>query len=565
MVSSPNSHYYRACDNCHVRKVKCGHSQPCPRCRRLNLECTYDRFRRKKGPAGRRIEILRHNSSTIDDSVKDTETPIEARISEEYQSSPCLLSSPHLLDLSPNNNTNSPFDSITTGMTAHQMLLQEDLPNSILSDFPVNSESTPFHIEIGLTKLCPELIEVDSGTVDSLVHSYARGMSKYYPLLDSATLLARLRTYENEQDIGFGALVRSICAFVLVQPVFKRHISLQSKATAQERVGLAQTLMDNAIAMRNMNPLFAENPNMDSILTSFFLFASFFHLQFPHAAWLRLREAVTMAEIFYAQSAYDETVKVEEREKRDLLHTMLAVTEHAFAVQRRYKLSKNLVSRLQTFPALHQSQLRATFGVKKLVSLFGVIKVDILECWNEKCGAHTGSKCTKMTQERALDMHRLISEVYHNSTTDVDLLSEAQKADITISQQWLHNRLWNVCHSHGLLNEDTTCVGHREMSLTYAIDIAQETIRISREFTMESLEVHGIGMLGKLYDIASSVVMLISSYPLLARSRMEDCKLAPSDMEVLNQFIALLATFGGGQHAYLVPLMMDVANLPQLS
>ncbi|KAK9235573.1 hypothetical protein V1525DRAFT_381304 [Lipomyces kononenkoae] len=555
MVSTTSSDYSRACDNCHVRKVKCGHSHPCPRCRRLNLECSYNRFRKKKGPPGRRIALLRHNSSTVEEVFNDTDTLIEERINEECKSSP------QLPDLSP-NIINSSFDSIATVMAGHETLFQQDLLDSILSDYPASSESVPFNDEIRLSKLCLELVEVDSGTMDSLVRSYAKGMSKYYPLVDSTTLLARLRTHENAQNLAFGALVRSICAFVLVQPVFKHDIVLQNKTTLHQRLGLAQTLMDSALAMRNMNPLFAENPNTDSILTSFFLFASFFHLQLPQAAWLRLREAVTMAEILDVQSHYDETVPVEERQKRALLYTMLTVTEHAFAVQRRYTLTKNLLSRLQNFPALHQSHLHAAFGVTKLVSLFGVIKVDILECWNEKCGAHTGS-CTKMTRERALDMHRLISEAYHDKTTDVDLLSEAQKADITISQQWLHNRLWNVCHSHGLLN--ATSVGHREMSFTYAIDIAQETMRISREFTMESLEVHGIGMLGKLNDIASTVVMLLSTYPSLVMARMEDCTLEPSDMEVLNQFIALLATFGGGQHPYLVPLMTAVSCLPQSS
>ncbi|KAK9373647.1 uncharacterized protein V1513DRAFT_381910 [Lipomyces chichibuensis] len=559
MASSPNSHHDRACDQCSSRKVKCGRSLPCPRCINLSLECSYIRSRKKKGPPGNRIGLIRLKSSYPSEEVANfTRTPFEDGINEP--GSPLTLSS---WQLSPSN-----MDSLSltarTGMTPNKMLLQSDFFNTLFSDIPANSESTLFSDEYDQTQLVPKLVNVDNRTMDSLVHSYTWRWSKYHPLVDCTSLLARLGARENIRNLDFGALVLSICAFVLLQPGFKCDNVRLDKTTLRERTRLAQTLMDDAIAMRNMDPSFVERPTVDSILTSFFLFACYFNLQLPHSAWLRLREAVTLSEIMEAQSVGDETTSVEEREKRANLYRILAVTEHAVAVQLRYELSQNLPSRLQMSAissAGYQSQFGATFGMTKLVSLFSIISVDMLDCWNEKCAADSGC-CTRITMKRALDMHRLISEVYDDTTTGHNLVSEAQIADITISQRWLHNRLWNVCHYHGLL-QDEELADSREMSLSYAIDIARDTMRISKKFTMENLEVHGIGMIGKLYDIASTAIKLMSSYPLLRNSRIEDCKLVPSDMEVLNQFIALLATFGGGQHPYLVPLMMAVANLPR--
>ncbi|KAK9428959.1 hypothetical protein V1505DRAFT_357300 [Lipomyces doorenjongii] len=561
MLSSPDALHDRACDQCFLRKVKCGRSSPCPRCSTLSLECSYIRSRKKKGPPGKRIGIIRLKSSNVGEEVTNfIRTPIGAEIIEESQSI-LSRSSPQLSYLSP-SNMDSRSVTAGTGMTANQMLLQSDFLNSLFADFPANSGSALFSDD-DLTQNVPKSVNVDIRTMDSLVHSYTWRMSKYYPIVDGTSLLARLRAGENIRNLEFGALVLSICAFVLLQPAFTRDNVLQDKTTLRERTRLAQALMDDAIAMRNMDQSFVERPTVDSILTSFFLFACFLNRQLPHAAWLRLREAVTLTEIMEAQLLDDETVTVEEREKRATLYRILAVTEHAYAVQRRYGLSRNLLSRLQRSSAFHQNQFSATFGVTKLVSLFSIISVDILDCWNEKCAAGSGC-CTKITVERALDMHRLISEVYNDTTTGDNLLSEAQIADITISQRWLHNRLWNVCHYHGLLHDEELADSCWEMGLTYAIDIARDTIRISKEFTMENLEVHGIGIIGKLYDIASTAIMLMSSYPSLRKARIEDCKLVPSDMEVLNQFIALLATFGGGQHPYLVPLMMAIASLPRL-
>ncbi|KAK9357459.1 hypothetical protein V1504DRAFT_464549 [Lipomyces starkeyi] len=564
MASSPNLQHDRACDQCSSRKVKCHRSLPCPRCSRLSLECSYIRPRKKKGPSGKIGLIPLKPSNLTEEVINFMRTPVAARIVED--SSSALALSPSLLSCLLPSNMDIP--SVTTGAvtTANEMLCHSDLLNSLFPAIPANLESALLNDEYGLSHRATKSVGVDIRTMDSLVHSYTWRMSKHYPLVDSTSLLTRLGARENTQNPEFGALVYSICAFVLLEPVFKRDEVVQVEQTFRERTQLAQTLMDDAIAMRNMDPSYVEKPSVDNILTSFFLFACLEHRQMPHAAWQRLREAMSLAEIMEVQSREDETITVEEWRKRATLYRMLAVTEHAHAVARRYALSRNLLSRLQqsAFSARHQSHL-GSFGVSKLISLFNIISVDILDCWNEKCTASSPEGCcARFTTERARHMHRLISEVYNDNTTDDNLLSEDQIADITISQQWLHNRLWNVCLFHGLLNEEDSPVGCREMSITYAIDIARDTMRISKKFTMENLEVHGIGIIGKLYDIAGSVVILISSYPSLRKTSIEDCKLVPSVIEVLNQFVALLATFGGGQHPYLAPLMMAVAGLPPL-
>ncbi|KAK9244376.1 hypothetical protein V1506DRAFT_578693 [Lipomyces tetrasporus] len=556
MVSSSNPQHGRACDQCWSRKVKCSRSQPCPRCSNLSMNCSYIRPRRKRGPPGKRIGLIRLRSSTATaDAVNATRTPITESIDEESPLALTLSPSP-LSCLSP-SGTDAP--SIAAGVTANEMLVRSDLLHALFTDFSADSGPQVIDEEHYLAPVVPKKVNVDSSTMDSLVRTYIWRMSKYYPLVDTASLLERLRARENTKNLEFGALVFSICAFVLLQPVFKRNVS-QDKTTLHERSHLAQTLMDEAIAMRNMDPSFMEKPSIDSILTSFFLFACLLNRQLPHAAWLRLREAVTLAEIMEMQSLDNVTITVEEREKRAILYRMLAVTEHAYAGQRRYALSRNLLSPLQrsAFSAVYPNCLSATDGVTKLVSLFSVIS-------NEKCAASSpGSCCTRFTTERALEMHRLISEVYDDKPNSDSLLSEPQIADIMISQQWLHNRLWSVCHTHDLLNEEGTAESCPEMSITYAIDIARDTMQISKKFTMENLEVHGIGIIGKLYDIATSAVMLISCYQSLRKWRIEDCNVVPSDMEILNQFVALLATFGGGQHPYLVPLMVAIAGVPPL-
>ncbi|KAK9350245.1 hypothetical protein V1505DRAFT_381633 [Lipomyces doorenjongii] len=558
MISSPNPQQHdRACDQCSVRKVKCGRSLPCRRCSRLSLECAYSRPRKKKGPSGKRIGVIRRSQPNLPQEAANFSMPPHVTETTNDQSSfELMISSPSIMHTALANTEIS--------ASASAMSFPLDLLNLLCSDFMASSTSSLVDCRDDLTQLVPMPVNVNIHTMDSLIHTYIWRMSKYYPLVDGASLLGRLRARENTHNFEFRALLLSICAYVLLQPVFKRDEVLRDNPALPDRAQLAEILMDNAIAIRNIDPSYMENPSVDSILTSFFLCVCFFNRQLPHAAWSRLCEAVTLAAIMEEQSLEDETVTVDEREHRATLYRILAVTEHAYAVQYRYAISINLLSRLQgsKFNSHRPGQLGTISGVATLVSLFSVVSIDMLDCWNDKCAASSpDSYCEKFTSERALDMHRFISDVYRYETADDNLLSEAQIADVTISQLWLHNRLWNVCHSHGLLGEENNADSCREMSLTYALDIARDTLQISKRLTMESLEVNGMSIVGKLYDIASSIVMLLSCYPSLAKTRIEECKRVPSDMEILNHYISLLATFGGGQHPYLAPLMTAIIGL----
>ncbi|KAK9364914.1 hypothetical protein V1509DRAFT_634880 [Lipomyces kononenkoae] len=545
MSSSTGRQHNRACDQCSIRKVKCGRSLPCPRCKCLSLECSYARPRKRKGPLGKRIDVIRNSAICLPVKLDSVELTPSSMTESTIEESALALISSSIMDTTAENS------GITPGGGLRYAL--EDLN---LLDITASSEWSA-------ASFVPGTISVDIGTMNSLIHCYIFRMSKYYPLVDNASMLLRLHAGENTYNFGFGALLLAIGAFVLLQPASKHDDVLQDKPALRERTRLAAVLMDNAITLRNIDPSYMEKPTVDSILTSFFLCVCFFNRQLVHAAWSRLCEALTLADIMMEQSTETDIITDDEKEQRATLYRILAVTEQAFAVQYRYSTSLNLFSRLHgskfVVPCAGHSE---NPGLTTLVSLYSVISIDMLDCWNNKCAANSpNGQCLIITTERALDMHRFISRVFNYETAHY---SEAQVADIAISQQWLHNRLWEICHTHRLINGESITEDHREMSIMYAFDIARDTMYISKKLPMESLEVNGMSIVGKFYDIATSAVMLLSCYPSLRKARIEECKVAPSDMEILNQYVSLLATFGGGQHPYLRRLMTAVTELLQL-
>ncbi|KAK9239890.1 hypothetical protein V1525DRAFT_397047 [Lipomyces kononenkoae] len=562
-MSSPTTRD-RTCDQCSFRKVKCDRQHPCSKCKALGFECSYDKPRRKKGPAGKRIGLLRseRTGQPWQQQLTVVASPDEPSPPTDYLALPYFPSDPRtplsLICPTPSEDPAFNLSSFSVSSYLPAVSYPTPSPRSISTDLVLLQQSAS-------TFAWPAIVTDEE--INSLINAYFSRTEKFLPVVHKSTFLSRLQAHEHTRNIHFGSLVLTMCAFTLLQPIMQ-HDEAESneKRVFKERMQTAQSMISAAVSMRDSDATFAENPTLDSVLMSFFLFSCFFNCQMHHAAWFRLQEAVTLAEIMGLQGkreGWKEVISDHEREQRLRVYWVLAVTERAYALQRHHSLIRTTASTGKAGSILAPNLFfnLSAAGLDKMVELYKVVDAELIDCWNGRCATANGP-CTKMSAERALSMHKMVANAYDHDTFNPDCpLDETQRADLAISQQWLHNRLWQLCLSHGVLNVDsTTATDHRELSLTYACDIAQRTIGICRSLSMESMEVHGIGIMEKLYDIASSVVGLISCFPWIEGQRNRDRQ--PSDREILNQYIAVLATFRGGQHPYLIPLMTEITSLP---
>lgn len=187
-------------------------------------------------------------------------------------------------------------------------------------------------------------------------------------------------------------------------------------------------------------------------------------------------------------------------------------------------------------------------GLLLLMRLFDPINEDFLRCWNAHCKSDLGG-CRFLNERTAvmiydqIDRHDLegkgspaaaaaavamkvpqsaaaSSAASHaHMTAAAERLpppvpswlaaaaaTSSQQADILVNQQWLLNRLWHLCLSHKLLVPQS---GHAALSIYNAVSIAENTLRICQTTPLASIEVHGIGMIEKLYTIVESAIAAI--------------------------------------------------------
>lgn len=124
---------------------------------------------------------------------------------------------------------------------------------------------------------------IQEGSLLPWIDIYFSRLHPTVPVLDRASLYKSILTQEHRRNPNFGALLLALCAFALTQPV-----QIDERSSYSTRILQAKSYLHEAVKMRSCSD-FGENPTLEAILTSFFLFACLFGSKQHNAAWHRLR------------------------------------------------------------------------------------------------------------------------------------------------------------------------------------------------------------------------------------------------------------------------------------
>jgi len=208
----------------------------------------------------------------------------------------------------------------------------------------------------------------------------------------------------------------------------------------------------------------------------------------------------------------------------------------------------------------------ALMGLSLLMELFSVINEDDVDCWNAICGVTQG-RCHKASERKVLGLHDQLSRVdlqrrFRNyDRINLDGLKEpdhtgsiptgfasqfliSQYADILITQKWLQHRVWQLCLTHNLLKAESY---RPELHFSYAISLAESTLAICLSLSLSSMEAHGIGLIEKLYHIATTAVTVLYN-PMFSVGPTTNTS---SGRQLSDKFLRILSSLRGGNHPYL--------------
>lgn len=328
------------------------------------------------------------------------------------------------------------------------------------------------------------------------------------PIVDRDQLLSTMDNFDAMSPERF-CLVSALCALTNLQ-VLNRPADELIRETLRTR----QTFD------------YIEAPTLDSVHISFFLFACFFGLNIHNTAWFYLREATTFAQLIGLdnEESYANLKSRHEVAYRRRTFWVLFVTERAYAIQRHHSLS--MMPSIDLPSSIDQDLSENMSGFNFMVDLWSQIDSNFLSMWNDK--RHPIS---------AEWMAQLHDKVCNALPERLDI-SEVQEADILVSQQWLRTILWQLSTSRMLLSSNAP---NRDLSFSLPIQISHDLLTITKRMSAETLEVHGIGICEKVFEVTSTLVDVMICDPAL-----QDHEVYQRATNNLGELMHLLASLRKG-------------------
>ncbi|THY64064.1 hypothetical protein D6C99_00351 [Aureobasidium pullulans] len=606
----------RACDLCKQKKVRCNMANPCQTCTKRKLDCTFNEIRKKRGPASGRLAKMQQRQSKSD----SRKSPGESVQEFHEDTTSMLISHTATLGSPPNASYSATSHRMSTASSDGLVVAATDpLPSlefwpsttlnmdgeldatefmlpSLPIDSPSSDDSFNLFAAIQGHDLSPvvEAVEIWPKSISQeallpWIDVYFRRLHPTVPVLSRTMIYQEMLLRTHHCDPQFGAMLLALCAFAMTQPV-----QIHEVASTPSRSVQARMLLEESLKMR-MTVDFGESPTVYMILTSFFIFACLFGSGQHRAANHRLREAVDLANslAMHLPQAYD-SLDPQTRDQWLRTYLVLSVTERAYALQKRHTISFRgspavnacFMRAFGSFnsSSVHQDQTDAIgmTGLLYLMETFDAIDESVVECWAGYC-KYSDGHCEAFDRRRALRMFRaqqraredcLVGSISFEpsaSLLPLHQLLESQQADISVTQFWLLNRLWELCMSHGLLRDNSE---HTELRLDFAYHVARKLLAACDVLSLPSMEVHGVGLVEKIFDIAMGLIKAMSSStqlslefslsdydPLIDKANV----VGPTVRVLLQRLHELVQNFRGGDHDYVSQFTMTLSAIPGYS
>lgn len=304
----------QACDNCRKRKIKCSRELPCDKCQRLLLSCSYSDVLRRKGPKFRTLYPLApiHPLSNRNDTARE----------QLYADKDNLRFS------SPASSAYGDPDTKYGAQDISDTLSQ--LPPPDLVSSPDSTNST-VDSAAGQALPLPHARRLSPQILLAHVNVYLKYLFPIMPVVRGEELRVDSQHPERLSPSRY-AFLASLCAATHIQlkldganPI-PDTVRLQSIGDGHSLVSGDKLLSEAVRARQECDPV--EDISIETLLTSFFLFASYGNMDKQSHAWFYLCQATSMAFTLglHRESTYAE-FSPEEAEERRRVFWLLFITE----------------------------------------------------------------------------------------------------------------------------------------------------------------------------------------------------------------------------------------------
>jgi hypothetical protein len=187
-----------------------------------------------------------------------------------------------------------------------------------------------------------------------------------------------------------------------------------------------------------------------------------------------------------------------EQIRRRRTFALLYITERGAAIHDGFPVSVVVPPQLPTaiLPDEHPS---VSAGLNALFGLFSLLDLKFVRLWNNSDQLALGDSVYS-------DLS-LLQDHLRDLKIEVAGLSEIQKADVLITQQWLRLIFWQTALRFGYIS---TAATDPAFTYNFPVDVAMALCNVVKGLPPVAIQVHGLGIFEKQFDIAYSLMDALS-------------------------------------------------------
>ncbi|EGY22414.1 RING-3 protein [Verticillium dahliae VdLs.17] len=362
-----------------------------------------------------------------------------------------------------------------------------------------------------------------------------------YPIMPLLYMPAIRQTIARPMTPSEKNLIYALCALTSMHMSGK---SIEAPGPPSWEVA-GRFFLDECISVRQSYD-FLEDLSLSAVISSFYLSTSFFEINQSRKSWHYLREALNNAQDLGLQN--DSTyygLSPEDTLCRQRVFWILFVTERSFAILRNkpitFKQTPSLPSTRHSYesPDIHA-------GFLQLVSSYTPLDESFVTAWNEGSDPRV-SAATFVALQNLLALPPIFlrprspTSLFASSTDpSTPEPTDIQKADLLVTQQWLRLIVWQSSMRQQLLSWTNPAdapdpnAPPNSMCFSFPLSVARDTAAILASLPPKAVEVHGMGIMEKIFEIGTWCVNVLGAC--------ESVGFAPGGMDLTAGDLGVLNT-----------------------
>jgi hypothetical protein len=237
-------------------------------------------------------------------------------------------------------------------------------------------------------------------------------------------------------------------------------------------------------------------------MTSLHLHNCFMMMRDMDAAFFYMRNAVTLVQMLGIEVPNElAALPSQERAKRQRLYWEAFIHERYLSIlDYRQAILRPLQSLPEDDPTI---PMGIQEGFNQIIRLFQLLDVEFLQSW---LGHHISSITPAWVERKQAELDQQIERPEGNYAA----LNSMQKADLVVTKQWLKTLVWRLAMSNTLLSSSSP---KECLSLLFPIRLSKQLRHQLSEISKEDIEIHGTGIVQKLFEITDTIADVIIAAP----------------------------------------------------